>query len=172
MMLTFSLTEDDFYEYMLHTYSHSKTNKKKFHLSHALVIFISSIFVILPLTKKDYRTAIVTGIWLLACIFLYPTYYRYQIKRRYKKHVKENYAGREGSSIRLEFNDDHLFVKDRTGEGKTFYTAIEKVQETPAYFFLKLSASKAFILPKRELNQVEVVRNKITEKGLEIESIK
>jgi hypothetical protein len=168
MTLNYSLTEQDFFEYQLHTYSHSKQNRKKFYLSYVLVVIVSSVFVAVSIQREDYRATVFTGIWFLLTLVGYPLYYRYQIKKHFKKHIKENYSKRIGNKIQIEFKEDHIYVQDQTGEGKTFYTAIEQVEETSNLFLPKLGPSQAFLIPKRSVENIEWFRDKFSEVGINI----
>jgi hypothetical protein len=168
MTLNYTLSEKDYLEYYLHNYSNSAQSGKKFIRSYILVILIALIGTVFGLINKNSELSIAMGLWLVITIVFYPKYYRFQIRKHYERHIKENHSNRVDKPIRLEFKEDHIFAQDHSGESKTFYAAIEQVDETPHLFLLKLGPSLAYLIPKRSLENIESVKNKLSELGLRV----
>ncbi|XKX05399.1 YcxB family protein [Tenacibaculum maritimum] len=51
----------------------------------------------------------------------------------------------------MEFNSEFVITEDKTGEGKTKISEIEKINEIKNNFFIKLSNGSSFIISKKEL---------------------
>ena len=168
MTLHYTLSEKDYLEYYLHNYSSSVQSGKKFIRSYILVILIALIGTVFGLINKNIELSIAMGLWLIITILFYPKYYRSQIRKHYKKHIKENYSSRIERTIRLEFKDDHLFTQNDSGESKTLYSAIDQIEETPNLFLIKLGPSLAYIVPKSQLENLDSVRNKLSQLGLKV----
>ena len=66
----------------------------------------------------------------------------------------------------LEINNDSIYSKDKTGEGKINISEIEKVDETNKHFFLKISTGLSLIIPKDRLNKPDDLRTKFQSLGL------
>jgi hypothetical protein len=168
MTLNYTLSEKDYLEYYLHNYSNSEQSGKKFIRSYILVILIALIGTVFGLINKNSELSIAMGLWLVITIVFYPKYYRFQIRKHYERHIKENYSSRLGINIKLEFKDDHLFTQNHSGESKTLYSAIEQIQETPNLFLIKLGPSLAYIVPKSQLENLDSMRNKLSQLGLKV----
>lgn len=168
MTLNYTLSENDYLEYYLHNYSNSAQAGKKFIRSYIVVILFAVIGTVLGLINKNSELSIAMGLWLIVTILFYPKYYRFQIRKHYKRHIKENHFHRVDKPIRLEFKEDHIFAQDHSGESKTFYTAIEQVDETSHLFLLKLGPSLAYLIPKSQLENPESLRNSLSQLGLKV----
>ncbi len=168
MTLNYTLSEKDYLEYYLHNYSNSAQSGKKFIRSYIVVILFALIGTVLGLINKNSELSIAMGLWLVITILFYPKYYRFQIRKHYERHIKENHSHRVDKPIRLEFKEDHIFAQDHSGESKTFYTAIEQVDETSHLFLLKLGPSLAYLIPKSQLENPESLRNSLSQLGLKV----
>ena len=168
MTLNYTLSEKDYLEYYLHNYSNSAQSGKKFIRSYIVVILFALIGTVFGLINKNSELSIAMGLWLIITILFYPKYYRFQIRKHYERHIKENHSNRVDKPIRLEFKEDHIFAQDHSGESKTFYTAIEQVDETSHLFLLKLGPSLAYLIPKSQLENPESLRNSLSQLGLKV----
>lgn len=168
MTLNYTLSEKDYLEYYLYNYSNSAQSGKKFIRSYILVILFALIGTVFGLINKNSELSIAMGLWLGITILFYPKYYRFQIRKHYERHIKENHSNKVDKPIRLEFKEDHIFAQDHSGESKTFYTAIEQVDETSNLFLLKLGPSLAYLIPKSQLENPESLRNSLSQHGLRL----
>ena len=112
--------------------------------------------------------AIYFGIVAIFSALFYPRFFKWKYKKHYAAYIKENYAERFGLTETLEINNESLFSKNKTGEGKIHLSEIKKIDETGKHFFLKLSTGVSLLIPKNELTNVNEVRNKFEEFGLKL----
>ena len=108
------------------------------------------------------------GLSALAFGLFYPKYFKWRYKIHYKTFIKENYSKRFGQKEFLEINSDHIYSKDKTGEGKINLSEIERVDETCNHFFLKISTGMSLVIPKKELESIDKLRQKFMEIGLTV----
>ncbi len=70
----------------------------------------------------------------------------------------ENYSKRFGQLEHLEINSDHIFARDKTGEGKINISEIENVSETQSHFFIKITTGVSLIIPKTKIKNSEEIK--------------
>lgn len=142
-----SLNEEDFLTYNLYTASKSKRIKKKRISEWILttVIFLGLSVILNEEGFLEYYFMILAGLTL----FLFPIYTRWRYKNHYLKYIRENFKNRFGEVASLEFSEDLILTKDRTGEAKTNISEIEELNEISTHLFIKLRTGQAFIIPKR-----------------------
>lgn len=169
MTLEYKIDEQDFLDFQLFTASKSdRINKKKRNgwiLLTAGSIVVACYFYLNennPMTIYCGVVAVVTGIF-------YPRYFKCRYKKHYKTYIKENYSKRFGQVETIEINNDSILSKDKTGEGKINLSEIEKIDETDNHFFLKISTGLSLIIPKKELESVNELREKFKNVGLTVQ---
>lgn len=168
MTLEYKIDEQDFLDFQLFTASKSdRINKKK--RNGWILLTIGSIVVALYFyLNENVAMTIYFGLVAIACGLFYPKYFKWKYKKHYKTYIKENYSKRFGQIEALEINNDYIFSKDKTGEGKINISEIERVDETDNHFFLKISTGLSLIIPKKELENVDELRENFKEIGLTV----
>lgn len=163
MTLEYKIDEQDFLDFQLFTASKSdRINKKK--RNGWILLTIGSIVVALYFyLNENVAMTIYFGLVAIACGLFYPKYFKWKYKKHYKPYIKENYSKRFGQIEALEINNDYIFSKDKTGEGKINISEIERVDETDNHFFLKISTGLSLIIPKKELENVDELRENFKE---------
>jgi hypothetical protein len=163
MTLEYKIDEQDFLDFQLFTASKSdRINKKK--RNGWILLTIGSIVVALYFyLNENVAMTIYFGLVAIACGLFYPKYFKWKYKKHYKTYIKENYSKRYGQIEALEINNDYIFSKDKTGEGKINISEIERVDETDNHFFLKISTGLSLIIPKKELENVDELRENFKE---------
>lgn len=168
MKLEYKTYESDFLEFQLFTASKSERINRKKRNGWAFLtigsIVISGYFYL------NENTVMTIYFGLCAVVFglFYPSYFKWRYKQHYKQSVKENYSQRFGKSEVVEIHGDSITTKDSSGEGKIYISEIDRVDETNNHFFLKLSTGLSLLIPKAELANVNGVRDKFTEIGLQV----
>jgi YcxB-like protein len=168
MKFEFKIEEQDFLDYQLFNASTSESISKKKRNGWVLLTLGFSILAIYLFYRENVPLAITYGLFALTIGFLYPKYFKWRYKKHYKTFIKENYSERFGQNTFLEINDEYVVSKDKIGEGKINLSEIKKVDETINHFFIKISTGFTLIIPKRELNNIDEVRNEFVNLGFEV----
>ena len=166
--IEYSLEENDYLEFQLFVASTSPMIVKKKRRSWILLSVVSTALTINFIVSRGDFLAVYFGLISLAIILFYPKYINWKYKRHYLKHISENYANRFGELEYIEFHDDHLYAKDKVGEGTINLSEVEFVDELKDYFFLRLSTGVSMIIPKYKIDNQDEVRNEFVRLGIEI----
>lgn len=168
MTLEYKINEQDFLDFQLFTASKSdRINKKKRNgwISLTLGSIIIALYFYLG---ENTEMTIYFGLVAMVCGLFYPKYFKWRYKKHYKNYIQDNYSNRFGQIAYLEIGSDYILSKDKTGEGKIILSEIERVDETDDHFFLKISTGMSLLIPKRELNDIDKLRDKFKEIELTI----
>ncbi len=168
LQIDYQLEENDFLEFQLFAASQSPLIAKKKRRSWLLLSLASTALTVNFIFQQGGYLAVYFGVISVIIILFYPRYINRQYKRHYIKHVRENYVNRFGTIEHLEFHDDHLFVKDKIGEGTINVSEVECVDETPNHFFLKVSTGMSIVIPKNGLNNLNEIREEFQRLGIVI----
>lgn len=168
MTIEYKIKEQDYLDFQIFTASKSnRINKKK--RNGWILLTIGSIFIaLLYYLNNNNPLAIYFVTVAIVCGLFYPSYFKWRYKRHYKTYVKENFSKHFGQGETLEFNKDSISFKNKAGEGKIKLTEIERVNETDKHFFLQISAGTSLIIPKAELTDINELRDKLVDIGLQI----
>jgi hypothetical protein len=169
MKIEYKIEEQDFLNFQLFAASKSdRINKKK--RNGWIFLTLGSIMAAMYF-YFNLNTAMTIYFGIVTVIFglFYPKYFKWRYKKHYKAYIKENYSKRFGQIETLEFNKDSIYSKDKIGEGKINLSEIETINETDNHFFIKISTGVSLLIPKREVNNIDELRNKFEEIGLYIE---
>lgn len=168
MILKYKIKEQDFLDFQLFTASKSDRINKKKRNGWILLTVGAIVIAFLFYLKENTTITIYFGFVAVVCGLFYPKYFKWRYKKYYKTYIKENYSKRFGETETLEINDNHILSKDKTGEGKINLSEIEIINETDNHFFLKISIGASLLIPKKELKNVDKLREKFKEIGLAI----
>ncbi|MBK8807419.1 MAG: YcxB family protein [Bacteroidales bacterium] len=166
MKLEYKIIEQDFLDFQLFTASKSDRIKKKKTNSWILLTAGSIMVAFYFYFKENTIMTIYFGLVAVACGLYFPKYFKWRYKKYFKIYIKENYSNRFGHVETIEINNDSIFSKDKTGEGKINLSEIEKIDETDNHFFLKISTGLSLIIPKRELEKTDELKSKFKDLGL------
>ena len=92
---------------------------------------------------------------------LFPFYSRWRYKRHYLKHIRNNYQNRFGEKSELEFNNDTIVTKDKSGEIIIYKSEIEEINEIKDYYFIKTRTGSTLIISKLKTDDIEKIKNEI-----------
>ena len=168
LQIEYQLDENDFMEFQLFAASQSPLIAKKKRRSWLLLSLASTALTINFIINQGNFLAVYFGVVSASIIMFYPRYINWQYKRHFRKHIRENYVNRFGTIEYLEFHDDHLFVRDKIGEGTINVSEVECVDETPNHFFLKVSTGMSIIIPKNGLSNLDEIREEFQRLGIVI----
>ncbi len=168
MLIKYKLEKEDFLNFQLFAASQSeRIMKKKRNTPVFLSLLTLTMGVCFYLMNNIPLTVYSVALTFLFC-FLYPKYSSWRYKKHYQAYINENYNNRFGKSIELEFNQDAIKSKDKTGEGMINLSEVAEVCETFDYLFVRISTGITLIIPKRELLDVESLKNHFILIGLNI----
>ena len=168
MKLEYILEEKDFIDYHLFSFSENKRTLKTMNISKFLLVGLFIYFSYDMYNNNQIRIAIILGILAIFILLFYNKIYQSKLKKHFSKIVKDNYMKRIGEKETMEFTSDYIITEDKTGEGKTKISEIEKISETQNNFFIKLSNGSSFIVPKNGLKNLEHIKNKWKELNIPI----
>ncbi|MEZ2334098.1 SVM family protein [Mucilaginibacter sp. RCC_168] len=160
MIKTLALTEDDYLTYYLYTASRSKkiqSNRRKSWL------IISICFLVLGMlfinNNKFY--AYYFFAFGIICFIFYPSYQSYEYKKRYKKHVSDNYQYKVGVACEINFQPDFIETKDATSESKFSTNEVVEINEISSHYFIKTRSGSSIILSKAAINSPSFITDLI-----------
>ena len=168
MKLKYHLEESDFLSFQLYTASKSAVIRKRRQNGRITVIFLIAFLGVLFYIKGDELLAILLGIAAVLSFLFFPGYLNRLYKKHYKTHIKEHYANRIGTIVELEFQENRLLEKSSFGEASINLSAIERIIEAPAHFFVKIVTGESIIIPKRALADIDKLKDSIKALGLTI----
>ncbi|MFV0472052.1 MAG: YcxB family protein [Paludibacteraceae bacterium] len=168
MTIEYKINEQDFIDFQLFTASKSDRINRKKKTERILLTIGSFIIALCFYLTHNTPMMIYFGLVAVVCGLFYPKYFVWRYKKYYKSHIKEYYSKRFGQTERIEINNDSVFLKDKIGEGKINLSEIDKIDETNDHFFLKVSTGVSLIIPKREIPNPYVVRDKFADIGLRV----
>ncbi len=93
-----------------------------------------------------------------------PRYETKRYEKHYAKFIEEHYTNRIGQENIIDFQDDIIKANSPMGESKVHYDALLALQELKEYLFLALSKSTAFIIPKKDIDDIEKLKYDLARK--------
>lgn len=160
MTLEFKLEEADFLEFQLYTASKSDRIRKRKRNGWILFPLVATVLSIRFFWIGNINMGIYFSVIASAAAGFYPLYFKWRYKGLFKKFIRDNYSARIGEKEVLEFRQKTLFIQDKTGEGEIKLKEIERVTETANHFFIGISSGTSLIIPKKELDDVNGLRQK------------
>jgi hypothetical protein len=168
MYINFTLEEKDYLNYQLFTASKSELIKKK-KVNSWLILTIGSFVLGLYFFLINYfPLSIYCGVLTFVFGIFYPKYFIWRYKKHYKSYIKEHYSNRFGQTIEMKFDIDEISSKDKTGSGIIKLTEIKDVSETLDYFYVHISTGVSIIIPKKQLESSDNLKNHFLSLGLDI----
>ncbi|PHS05155.1 MAG: hypothetical protein COA88_12750 [Kordia sp.] len=168
MEIEYKIEENDFLDFQLFTASKSERIMKKKKNGWLLITIGSLIFGIYFYLQNNYSMTIYFGLSTVIWGLFYPKYFNWRHKKHYAKYVKENYNKRFGEVEKLKITEEYIYSEDKIGEGKIKLKEIDEVSETQKHFILKISTGMSLIIPKREIENVDLLRTELKMVGLNI----
>jgi hypothetical protein len=168
MQIQSRLSAEDYLNYYLFTASTSANIRKKLQNERILLLLLMSIGVVYFYVRGNMFMSVGFGLWAIAGEIWFPQYFRYRYKKHYEKFIRENYAARIGVDSLLEIRDDAIYTRDKFSESKFFLSEVEKVEELPGYFYIKLRIGSHIVLPKKNAVESSDLKNTFHGKGITI----
>jgi hypothetical protein len=159
--MTMTLDENDFLTFQLYTASKTPRIKK------ARIkgwIWTTIAFSCLAYLFYSSDNSFIGNLFLIyACLsaLFFPLFTRWRYKKHYLKYIRDTYKNRFNEKCEIEFNDDNIVTRDKTGELKINKAEIEEINEIQGYYFLKCKTGATLIVSKDKTADVEQVKNEI-----------
>lgn len=159
-MIKFTLSENDYFQYLLYVTSTDKMTKK-YDFNKRIGFFIFYGIILLAFIKKElYDMVILFCFFILTDIVLYPSREK-KTKFNYLRDVAKNReAHRTNKVFTVILNKDSLEIFDFFGEEKRNINGIEEIVEIGKYFYI-LFVNSCLIIPKSEINNIEDLKDKL-----------
>ena len=155
MKIRYTLTEEDFLQHQLYLASQSPRIRKKEQRAWKWISFaFSALGVLLIISDTGYPAGHVSVLFGFITVLFYPAYVKRKYVDHYRSFIQENYQNRTGYPADIELKEDHLFMKDKTGEGKLNLDELEKLVESQHHFFLRLKTGVSIIFPKDKIKDL------------------
>lgn len=170
MTIEYSLSEEDYLNYHVFAASKSEKTKKRKRKDWILVTLSFLLLALVFYNHEEMSLAFYFGLLSLASGLFYPRFFKWRYKKHYLSHIRDNYSKYLGRVLELEIQEDRISIMDDSTESTLKLSEFEKVDETARHFFLKISNATAIIIPKRELTNIDALRQKLKAVGLKIET--
>jgi hypothetical protein len=157
MEIKYKIEESDFLDFQLFKASKSERIRKKKKNGWIFLTVASCTLAIYFYMQDDLNLTIYFGLITIICGFFYPRYFRWRYKKHFKSYIKENYQKQFGEIAIMEITEEYIYLKE-----------IDEINETKKHFLLEVSTGMSLIVPKREINNIDLLRNELTEFGLKI----
>lgn len=152
MKVEYNLIEDDYIAFNMHHIDTSPTIRRTLLMQQygvALVFLIIPYFFSRITEIPMLLSYIVYGAIFLAWILYYPKYFISVTKRRIIKMINEG----DNSSIygmqSITLTDTGIEQESHTGESRTAWHAIERIDETEEYIYIYIGTMNAYLVPNR-----------------------
>lgn len=162
MEINYNLTEEDFINFNLYHIKNSKTAIRSLQLQRMIgpLIFLISSYVFskigdVPFIGLFITFSIISILWFI----FYPKYFYNHIIRHVKKMIKEGKNDGLLGEHRMMISEEGIVDSTTNGETKVNWSGIKELKEDGNYLYLYNSSVSAYILPKRELRNVDDMRS-------------
>ena len=163
----YHLFEEDYLIFQLFSGSKSELIEKKKRNEWMLLWFLPLVFGLYNLTNSNVWLGIYFFVIGLLTALFYKKYFNYRYKKRYQKIIRMSYKDSFGAEDVLELTQNHLIVKNTTGQGEVEFSEIEAVNEISTHLFIKLKSGSSLILPKKEVD-TEKLKEVLTMQSINI----
>ncbi len=168
MEIKYKLEEIDFLGFQLFTASKSnRIMKKRRNGWVQLTLLVLIIGIYFYQQDNVFMSGFFGLVGVVTGIF-YPKYFNWRYKKHYSNFIKDNYRQRVGEVSIIDITKEYVYSKGKAGESKILLKEIDEVSDTMHHFFLKISSGQTLIIPKREIEDVELLRVELELIGLKI----
>ena len=164
MEIHYNLTEKDYIHFNLYHVKNSKTGKRALIWQRFLSPFFFAVaaylYSVITSTPLLPRLVLFLAMSILFILF-YPKYFYSLIARNTKKMINEGKNEGLLGEHQLKMTEEGIVDTSSQRETKVTWSGITGFKEDEGYFYLYNSSVSAYILPKREIDHEDEVRNYI-----------
>lgn len=160
MEIKYNLTEEDYLNFNLFHIQNSATAKKTLNMQRfiAPIIFIALSYILSKLGDTSFLGLFITFLMVsILWIIFYPKYFYNYVIRNTKKMIKEGKNDGLLGEHHMRMTEEGIVDSTSNGETKVAWSGIKTMKEDNHCIYLYNSSVSAYILPKRELNDVEEI---------------
>ena len=168
MKLEYILEEKDFIDYHLFAMSENKKARKMMNTTKFILVGLFLFIGVNMYNQSNTEFAIVFVIIAILLFIFFNRMYKSKLRNHFAKIVRNSYAKRIGEKESMEFTHDYMITIDKSGEGRTKISEIEKIDETQTNFFIKLSNGSSFIVSKNGIDNLQQIKRKWEELNIPI----
>ena len=168
MKLTYELSEEVFLNYHLFATFNSKKTRTAFYKSY--FIFVGSgLFTFFILANGRIRfNALIVGAVMLAVFALQLINFRWSRKKQLASFVKESLSERIEMPVTVEINAESIKYENKLASGEFNWESVKSCDELPSHFYLNISTTGAFIIPKINDSYISEIKTILESKSIEI----
>lgn len=167
MEINYKLTEEDYIHFNLYHIKNSETGKKALALQRFItpLFFIIISYIYSLISDMAFLPLFITFfVMSILWVIFYPKYFYSLIARNAKKMIKEGKNDGLIGNHQLKLAEEGLVDTSLNKETKVTWLGITSFQEDDGYFFLYNSSVSSYILPKREIDDVDEMRQYVQSK--------
>lgn len=158
MEITYTITEQDYLQFNLFHMKNSQTAMNALKVQRFLIpiVYMVVAYFFAKLMGDSYILSfVIFGIAAVLWIVYYPKYFYNSVIRRVRKMIQEGKnEGILGEHLMI-LTEEGIVDKNSTGETRVNWSGIQDLKEDDQYLYLYNSSVSAYILPKREIENVE-----------------
>ena len=163
MTIHYSLSESDLLEYQLYVASKSDQIKKNRFRSRVVIPILYVIFSTIIISQGKIELGIGFLIAAVLWFLIYPLREKRRYIRHYKAFIQENLKNRIGETIELEITPEQYKTKETSAVSVINTSETEIMVELKTTILIRLKGGKAFIIPKSEVNNLDILTKTLTE---------
>jgi hypothetical protein len=161
MEITYFLTEGDYLKFNIFHIKNSKTALRTLKMQRFLtpIVFIILSYVLSKVGNVPFFGLFITFlITSILWIIFYPKYFYSFVTRKTKKMIKEGKNDGLIGKHRMIISEKGITDSTSFGDSRISWSGIKSLKEDNYYFYLYNSSVSAYIIPKRELNNINKTR--------------
>ena len=162
MEINYNITEEAYLEFNLYHAKNSETLKKSVTIQRVLVPIIYLLLSVFLSYVLDMPILFLFIPFLIAGVLwavFYPAYFHRHIRRNAQKLIREGKNEGILGKHTMIFTEEGFREISPTGEQTSSWAGIENVGEDASHFYLYNSGMSAYIVPKKDLHDIDGVRN-------------
>ena len=154
MQITFDFDFDDYVAFQQHYITTTPALRRSFNIFFGIALIGFVALIVNVLSNEFVFSDLLFPLFLL--IFSVFWLWRIRGKGGVKRSVKSLIKKEKGNSQVLGertflFENDYFIVTTTQSENKSNWSVIQKMDETPGYFFLYISNFMAYVIPKHKI---------------------
>ncbi len=158
MKFNLALTAKDYINYQLYHFSTKDTTVKRRKKSSTI---LSLIFLVLAAFQYYMNEVPIAAGFLIFALFYFVYaryYYAVLVKKSLEKSITIAVENKIGKSSTVEFTEDEVKIVSNAGYTTIYMNDLEKVTETPGYFYPTFRIFDTLIIPKSQIQDVTEAR--------------
>jgi hypothetical protein len=167
MELKYNLTENDYLNFNIYHMKNSKSANKALTIQRIFTPITLLLFGYVLTLISDIPLVISLPIFLLSGVLWYiffPKYFYSHVVKQVRKMTREGRNDDLLGEHTLHISDEGLVDVTKNGETKVTWSGIKDFKEDQHSLYLYNSAVSAYILPKRDISNIDELKNLIKAK--------